>query len=64
MLRWSIQRDIAVIPKSINPARMKNNMELFDFGLSDEEMQRISALDQNKRGFINPNNKLFYGLLA
>ncbi|WP_245742390.1 aldo/keto reductase [Fontibacillus panacisegetis] len=48
MLRWCIQRNIAVIPKSINPARLKSNMELFDFGLSEEEMNRISALDQNK----------------
>lgn len=59
MLRWSIQRDIAVIPKSINPARLKNNMDIFDFSLSDEEMKRISTLERNKRGFNNPNNKLF-----
>lgn len=64
MLRWSIQRDIAVIPKSINPVRLKNNMDIFDFSLSDEEMKRISTLERNKRGFNNPNNKLFYGLLA
>ncbi|MNI46354.1 putative oxidoreductase [compost metagenome] len=59
MLRWCIQRDIAVIPKSINPARLKSNMELFDFELSEEEMNKISALDQNKKGFVNPSNKLF-----
>ncbi|WP_281286992.1 aldo/keto reductase [Paenibacillus hemerocallicola] len=59
MLRWSIQRDIAVIPKSINPERLRINMDIFDFRLSEEEMTRISALERNKRGFNDPNNKFF-----
>lgn len=59
ILRWNIQRNIAVIPKSSNPVRLKQNLEVFDFALSGEEMIKISALDQNKRGFFDPKNKLF-----
>lgn len=59
ILRWNLERDIAVIPKSVTPARLKQNLELFDFSLSDEEMKRIAALDQNKRGFTDPQNKLY-----
>lgn len=59
ILRWNLERGIAVIPKSVTPARLKQNLELFDFSLSDEEMKRIAALDQNKRGFTDPQNKLY-----
>lgn len=59
ILRWSIQRDIAVIPKSINPARLEQNLDVFDFGLSDEEMVSIAALDQNKRGLNDPQKKWY-----
>mgnify|MGYP001212012317 CR=1 FL=1 len=59
ILRWNIQRNIAVIPKSTNPVRLQQNLEIFDFSLSDIEMNNISAIDQNKRGFLDPNNNLF-----
>ena len=49
VLRWGIQRNTAVIPKTINPDRLKENLALFDFELSDEEMAAISALNQNRR---------------
>lgn len=59
ILRWNIQRDIAVIPKSINPARLGQNLDVFNFTLSGEEMSSIAALEQNKRGLIDPQNKLY-----
>lgn len=59
MLKWNIERNVAVIPKSVNPTRLKSNLEIFDFSLSDEEMKQISTLDKNKKGFVNPDNKLF-----
>lgn len=59
MLRWSIQRDIAVIPKSANPERLRMNLALFDFQLSAEEMRLIAGLERNQRGFNDPRNKLF-----
>lgn len=49
VLRWAIQRGTAIIPKTSNPNRLKENISLFDFTLTDEEMMAISALNQNKR---------------
>ncbi len=49
VLRWGVQRNTAVIPKTVNPARLKENLALFDFELTNEEMAAISALNQNRR---------------
>ena len=49
VLRWGVQRGTAVIPKTINPGRLKENLELFDFELSEAEMAAISSLNQNRR---------------
>jgi D-xylose reductase len=49
VLRWGIQRDTAIIPKTSNPQRMRENLDILDFALSDEEMAAISALNQNNR---------------
>ena len=44
-LRWLLQRDIVVIPKSTRPERMRENLDVFDFALTDEESTAIAALD-------------------
>lgn len=49
VLRWGIQRGIAIIPKSSRPERIDENIALFDFELSDEEMRAISSLNHNRR---------------
>lgn len=49
VLRWGIQRGTAVIPKTSKPERLRENLELFDFALSSEDMQAISALDRGQR---------------
>lgn len=49
LLRWGIQRGTAIIPKSSNPQRMGENLNIMDFSLSDDEMAAISGLNQNKR---------------
>lgn len=54
ILRFEYQEGAIIFPKSINPARIKSNMEIFDFALSDEEMDRIRALDTGK-GCHNPD---------
>jgi diketogulonate reductase-like aldo/keto reductase len=59
ILRWNLQRDIAVIPKSITPARLEQNIDIFDFTLSDQEMRDIAVLDLNQKGFIDSSNKLY-----
>ena len=45
ILRWLIQRNIVPVVKSANPARMKENLEIFDFVLTENEMKQIAALD-------------------
>ena len=49
ILRWDLQRGIVVIPGSSNPDHIKENLDLFGFELSDEEMERINALDRNEK---------------
>ncbi len=49
VLRWGVQRDTAVVPKTSQPARLAENLALFDFELSNAEMQAISGLDCNRR---------------
>ncbi len=49
VLRWGVQRGTAVIPKTANPARLAENIDLFDFSLTSDEMTAIESLDQNRR---------------
>lgn len=53
ILRWHIQRGIVVIPKSTHIERIKENFDVFDFKLNDEDMAKISALDKNKSSFFS-----------
>lgn len=46
--RWNIQRGIIIIPKSVHKDRIKENIDIFDFELTNEEMESISKLDQGK----------------
>ena len=52
VLRWHVDIGNVVIPGSKSPAHIKDNFEIFDFSLTDEEVRSISALDKNK-GFFN-----------
>ena len=53
ILRWLNQRGIAVIPKSVTPARVIENAQIFDFELSAQEMAQIAALDTGKSLFFD-----------
>jgi len=55
LLRWLLQRGIQVIPKSTKPERIVENITLFDFELSDEDMTAIAALDRYVSAKTNPN---------
>lgn len=55
LLRWGVQRGTAVIPKTSNPARMVENISIFDFELTGDQMRAISALDQGRR-FNDPGD--------
>ena len=52
-LRWLIQRGIVAIPKSTHKERMAANFDIFDFALSDADMQTIATLNQQDTGFRN-----------
>ena len=54
LLRWAIQRNTIVIPKSVTPTRISENIDVFDFELSQQQMQQLSALNQNHR-FVEPS---------
>lgn len=56
ILRWNIQRDVIVIPKSIHANRIAENIDIFDFELSNDEMLAIANIDKNQRGSENPND--------
>ena len=58
ILRWHIQSGNIVIPGSKNPEHIKANLDLFDFTLSDEEMERIAAMDQQKRYYHSTREML------
>ena len=45
VLRWNVQRGVVVIPKSVHKTRIEENFQIWDFTLTEEEMQRISSLD-------------------
>ena len=45
LIRWSVQRDLVVLPKSTHRERIAQNAEVFDFTLSDEDMAALDALD-------------------
>jgi 2,5-diketo-D-gluconate reductase B len=58
-LRWLVQKGIvAPIPRSSNPARLAENLAVFDFSLSDEEMKRIDALKRPNGRIANPSGRV------
>lgn len=59
ILRWHLQRDMMIIPRSSNEKRLKENLEVFDFTLSDSDMQRIDSLNTSRRMGANPDTFQF-----
>lgn len=51
ILRWHIQEGFSVIPGASNPDYIKENIQIFDFALTDEEMQQMRSLNKEKRFF-------------
>ena len=49
ILRWNLQKGVVVIPGSSNPDHIKENTELFDFELTEDEMEQINALDRGEK---------------
>ena len=55
MLRWHLQQGRSAIPKSTNPARIAENLDVFDFELSADELAGIDALDLGLRNGPDPD---------
>jgi 2,5-diketo-D-gluconate reductase A len=53
VLRWLVQRDVVVIPKSVRPERMAENLDIFDFTLTEDEMNQIATLDTGASLFFD-----------
>lgn len=49
ILRWNLQKGVVVIPGSSNPEHIKENTEIYHFALTDEEMNKINALDRGEK---------------
>jgi len=58
-LRWHIQRGDIVFPKTVTPERMRENFDIFDFELSDDDMSTITALDRGEEGRGGPHPDTF-----
>jgi len=56
LIRWAIQHDLVVIPKSANPSRIRENAEVFDFEITDEDMRTLDRFNENLRTSWDPTN--------
>ncbi|MCQ8242381.1 aldo/keto reductase [Rhizosaccharibacter radicis] len=57
VLRWHMQRGVVAIPKSATPSRIRENIDVFDFGLDDDDMRAIATLNTGKR--LGPDPERF-----
>uniref|UniRef100_A0A1A8KLM8 NADP-dependent oxidoreductase domain-containing protein n=1 Tax=Nothobranchius kuhntae TaxID=321403 RepID=A0A1A8KLM8_NOTKU len=55
LLRWAVQQGVPVLPKSSDPVRIQQNAEVFDFSLSQADMDRLTALDRGHRYCWDPS---------
>lgn len=62
-LRWNVKRGVVVIPKSTHKDRMEQNMDIWDFTLSEEDMQEISGLDIGHSEIVNHYDPAFVRML-
>ena len=56
LIRWSLQHNVITIPKSSNEYRIKENINVFDFEISDDDMDKLNSLDENLRFSPDPHN--------
>lgn len=55
ILRWGVQHGHVVLPKSVTPSRIRENIAIFDFELSKEDMEAMRALGNKHKRYVNPN---------
>lgn len=66
ILRWLLQRDITMVVKSTRPERLRENIEIFDFSLTEDEMNTIGAFDRRQplAGFTHQDPRMLEALLG
>ena len=62
-LRWNVQRGVIVIPKSVHRDRMEQNLDIWDFSLTDDDMSKIDALDVGKSQIVDHTSTEFMKML-
>ena len=62
-LKWNAQRGVSILPKSVHVERMEQNFDIWDFTLSDEDMQKIAALDLGHSEIVDYSNPAFVKMI-
>lgn len=62
-LKWNVQRGVVIIPKSIHPERMEQNIDIWDFELTDDEMEEISKLSLDKSEIVDHSDPAFIKMI-
>ena len=56
LIRWALQHHLVVIPKSANPSRIRENADVFDFEITNEDMRTMDDFNENLRTCWDPTN--------
>ena len=56
MLRWCLQKDLIVLPKSVTPSRIQENIDILDFKLDNGDMQKLTKLERGLRTCWDPTH--------
>lgn len=59
VLRWNAQRGVSIIPKSVHEERMRQNFDIWDFSLTEEEMSKVAAKDLGHSEIVNHDDPMF-----
>ncbi len=58
-LKWNMQRGVSILPKSVHVERMEQNIDIWDFALTDEDMQKIAELDLGHSEIVDHDSPEF-----